>query len=36
MIDRLYTSGRRIELFRRGSAPSGWDVWGNEAGTKAA
>lgn len=31
LIDRLYTHGRRIELFRRGDAPSGWDIWGNEA-----
>jgi len=31
MIDRLYTSGPRIELFRRGGAPDGWSVWGNEA-----
>lgn len=31
LIDRLYTHGRRIELFRRGDAPSGWDVWGHEA-----
>ena len=31
MIDRLYTTGKRIELFRRGAAPDGWEVWGNEA-----
>jgi N6-adenosine-specific RNA methylase IME4 len=31
MIDRLYKHGRRLELFRRGAAPKGWDVWGNEA-----
>lgn len=31
MIDRLYPSGPRIELFRRGAAPTGWDVWGNQA-----
>jgi N6-adenosine-specific RNA methylase IME4 len=31
LIDRLYTNGNRIELFRRGDAPAGWDVWGNEA-----
>lgn len=31
MIERLYTHGRRLELFRRGDAPEGWDVWGNEA-----
>lgn len=31
MIDSMYTFGNRIELFRRGEAPDGWDVWGNEA-----
>jgi len=31
LIDRQYTNGRRLELFRRGEAPDGWDVWGNEA-----
>lgn len=31
MIDRLYVHGPRIELFRRGEAPEGWHVWGNEA-----
>jgi N6-adenosine-specific RNA methylase IME4 len=31
LVDRLYPNGRRIELFRRGEAPAGWDVWGNEA-----
>ena len=25
MIDRLYASGRRIELFRRGEVPAGWE-----------
>jgi N6-adenosine-specific RNA methylase IME4 len=30
MIDRLYPVGPRIELFRRGDAPEGWEVWGNE------
>jgi len=30
LIDSLYTFGNRIELFRRGEAPEGWDVWGNE------
>jgi N6-adenosine-specific RNA methylase IME4 len=29
MIDYLYQSGKRIELFARQAAP-GWDVWGNE------
>lgn len=32
MIDAMYPSGPRIELFRRGEAPDGWAVWGNEAG----
>ena len=31
IIDEIYTYGDRIELFRRGDAPDGWDVWGNEA-----
>lgn len=31
LIERLYTRGPRIELFRRGAAPKGWKVWGNEA-----
>ncbi len=30
LIDSLYTFGNRIELFRRGDAPEGWHVWGNE------
>lgn len=30
LIDRLYR-GKRIELFRRGAAPDGWAIWGNEA-----
>ena len=30
MIDTLYTSGRKIELFARKSVP-GWDVWGNQS-----
>jgi N6-adenosine-specific RNA methylase IME4 len=33
LIDRLYPSGPRVELFRRGDAPPGWVVWGNEAVT---
>lgn len=35
IIDRLYTEGNRIELFRRGNAPEGWSTWGNEAGVVA-
>lgn len=31
MIDRLWPSTPRIELFRRGEARPGWDVWGNQA-----
>jgi N6-adenosine-specific RNA methylase IME4 len=30
LVSRLYPSGPRIELFRRGAAPKGWDVFGNE------
>ena len=33
MVDRLYPHGPRLELFRRGAAPSGWHVWGNEIGS---
>jgi len=29
MIDALYTTGRRIELFARREV-EGWDTWGNE------
>jgi N6-adenosine-specific RNA methylase IME4 len=31
IIDELYTVGARIELFRRGDAVDGWEVWGNES-----
>jgi N6-adenosine-specific RNA methylase IME4/ParB-like chromosome segregation protein Spo0J len=31
LIDSLYLNGPRIELFRRGAAPKGWKVWGNES-----
>lgn len=31
IIDDLYPEGRRIELFRRGEAPEGWETWGYEA-----
>lgn len=31
MIDRMYPSGPRIELFRRGDVPKkGWKIWGGE------
>lgn len=35
LIDKLYPSGPRVELFRRGTPPDGWTIWGNEA-TEAA
>lgn len=31
LVDSMYPTGPRIELFRRGEAPAGWTVWGNEA-----
>lgn len=31
LIDAMYPEGERIELFRRGDAPEGWNIWGNEA-----
>lgn len=31
IIDTIYPHGKRIELFRRGEAPDGWETWGNEA-----
>ncbi len=31
LIDKLYPSGPRVELFRRGTPPAGWVIWGNEA-----
>lgn len=31
LIDKLYPTGPRVELFRRGEAPPGWVVWGNES-----
>jgi N6-adenosine-specific RNA methylase IME4 len=31
IIDTIYPTGRRIELFRRGPTVKGWDAWGNEA-----
>jgi N6-adenosine-specific RNA methylase IME4 len=31
IIDTLYPSGRRVELFCRGEKPEGWKTWGNEA-----
>lgn len=30
LIDQLYISGNRIELFHRGAKPNGWAVWGYE------
>lgn len=29
-IDHMYPNGPRVELFRRGEAPAGWTIWGNE------
>jgi N6-adenosine-specific RNA methylase IME4 len=31
VIELMYPDARRVELFRRGNAPDGWAVWGNEA-----
>lgn len=31
IINTLYPSSSKIELFRRGDAPEGWSVWGNES-----
>ena len=31
LIDKLYPTGPRIELFAR-STHTGWDSWGNEVG----
>lgn len=31
IIDTLYVHGKKIELFRRGDVPDGWQTWGNEA-----
>jgi N6-adenosine-specific RNA methylase IME4 len=31
LIEELYSDGKRLELFCRGPADDGWDVWGNEA-----
>lgn len=31
IINTLYPSGCKIELFRRGEAPAGWQTWGNES-----
>jgi N6-adenosine-specific RNA methylase IME4 len=31
LIDRMYPHGPRVELFRRGDVPEGWQTWGNEA-----
>ena len=30
-IDQMFPSQRKLELFARGSAPEGWEVWGLEA-----
>lgn len=31
IIDKMYPTGKRIELFARGDVPSPWEKWGNEA-----
>lgn len=31
LIDKMYPSGSRIELFARGGGAPGWETWGNEA-----
>lgn len=31
IIEKMYPSLTKLELFRRGDAPEGWAVWGNEA-----
>lgn len=31
LVDLMYPLGPRVELFRRGEAPKGWAVWGNES-----
>lgn len=31
LIDAMYPTGPRVELFRRGVAPDGWVIWGNES-----
>lgn len=33
LIMDLYPEANRVELFRRGEAPDGWSIWGNEAET---
>jgi N6-adenosine-specific RNA methylase IME4 len=32
MIERYYPTTPKLEMFARGPARAGWDVWGNEAG----
>jgi len=34
IIETLYPSARKVELFRRGAAPQGWTTWGNEVVTE--
>lgn len=33
LIETMYPYGPRLELFRRGAAPEGWKVWGNQVET---
>lgn len=34
MIEAMYPKGRKLEIFARGEARSGWAVWGNETQKK--
>jgi N6-adenosine-specific RNA methylase IME4 len=36
IIEAYFPDVGRLELFRRGAAPTGWDVWGNEASRSEA
>lgn len=36
MIEDWYPESAKVELFRRGTARSGWQAWGNEARVEAA
>ncbi|MCP4538505.1 MAG: ParB N-terminal domain-containing protein [Chloroflexi bacterium] len=36
IIDACYPGVTKLEMFHRGDAPDGWDVWGNETTGKAA
>jgi N6-adenosine-specific RNA methylase IME4 len=36
MIDELYPTASKLEMFARGDDIAGWDRWGSEANTEAA